>query len=47
VQLPKNAVGGSSQGTIARGCLNCHTNIHGSNTANPEAASEAAPFFRR
>jgi DmsE family decaheme c-type cytochrome len=46
-QLPRNAVGGSNVGTVGRGCTGCHTNVHGSNSANPEAATEAGPFFRR
>lgn len=28
-----------TQGTIARGCLNCHTNIHGSNSTSNSATS--------
>lgn len=34
----------SSIGTIARGCLNCHTDIHGDN--NPQGATATRRFFR-
>lgn len=39
--LPNNraAAGTGTLGTIARGCLNCHTNIHGSNSTSNSATS--------
>jgi hypothetical protein len=39
--------GGTSPGigiTLARGCLNCHTNIHGTN--NPKDISNERTFRR-
>ncbi|HZW12648.1 MAG TPA: DmsE family decaheme c-type cytochrome [Noviherbaspirillum sp.] len=35
----------SSQNTLARGCINCHTNIHGSN--NPTLNSASSRAYRR
>ena len=43
--LPKGRTNNTSQlGTVARGCLNCHTNIHGSNSTSNSAT---AGRFRR
>ena len=43
--LPGGRTGSPSQlGTIARGCLKCHTNIHGGNST--ENSSGAGRFFR-
>lgn len=36
--------GTSSLGTVARGCLNCHTSIHGDN--NPQGTTATRRFFR-
>jgi DmsE family decaheme c-type cytochrome len=36
---PALSIGTSQAGTIARGCLNCHTNIHGSNSTQDNTAS--------
>jgi len=43
--LPKSRTSGTSElGTVGRGCLNCHTNIHGSNSTQNSAT---AGRFRR
>jgi len=43
--IPKSRTTATSQlGTVARGCLNCHTNIHGSNSTENRTA---AGRFRR
>lgn len=43
--VPRNRTTGTSEvGTIGRGCLNCHTNIHGSNSTQN---SPTAGRFRR
>jgi len=43
--IPKSRTTSTSQlGTVARGCLNCHTNIHGSNSTQNSATTSR---FRR
>jgi DmsE family decaheme c-type cytochrome len=43
--IPKSRTNSTSQlGTVARGCLNCHTNIHGSNSTQNSATTSR---FRR
>jgi hypothetical protein len=41
---PGRTTSPSALGTVARGCLNCHTNIHGSNST---INSRTAGRFRR
>jgi predicted CXXCH cytochrome family protein len=42
---PQNTAGGSTAANLlARGCLNCHTNIHGTN--NPADISNERTFRR-
>ena len=43
-QVASFAISGTNANTVARGCLNCHTNIHGTN--NPIDAGNARTFRR-
>ncbi len=43
--LPKGVGGGQFQ-TVARGCLNCHTNIHGSNSTQNSSDNTAGGYVQ-